>query len=327
MYAVDKILKEANVINLLEHYGFDPSLVNGDLIRSKCKIHGGDNPTAFVINTDTSLWYCHTGDCGGGDMFTLVEKMENLSFHDAVKWLSKFFNISIEGLEIKEKKDRLKKELEGFLKAMKSRKKYKIKPYNINADVKEVKKFRSFSSDTIKHFNMGFVESIELEKKDGSNYSLKNRLLFPISFNNEIIGIALRRTKSTDVPKWSNQPVNIDTGAILYNYDNAKSSGTIVVVEGITDVWSYHEIGVSAVSTFGAHLTDEQYKLLMKTGADLVLSYDGDDAGYNATKKAIKMLLNKANVYVVDIPKGKDPESIDREELLKLYECRRKALR
>lgn len=324
MYAVDKILQDADIIKLLEHYDFDTNQQNGDMIRSKCMIHGGNNPTSFAINVETTLWFCHTGDCGGGDIFTLVEKMEKLSFPGAVEWLSKFFSIDINGMEIKERKTQLKKELNAFVSAIKSRRKEKFKSYNIKATVKDIKSFRKFKEDTIKHFNMGYVESIELERRDETTYTLNNRLLFPIKFNKEVIGVALRRTRSSDVPKWSNQPINIDTGAILYNYDEVYCKDSITVVEGITDVWAYYEIGVSAVCTFGAHLTKEQYYLLMKTGADINLSYDGDKAGRSATKKAIGMLKNKANIFVVDLPEGKDPESIEREELLELYGRRRR---
>ena len=324
MNAVETILKKADMIMLLEHYEFEKISINGNIARACCKIHGGNNPSGFVVDLDTTLYFCHTGDCGGGDVFTLVEKMEKLPFSQAVGWLSTFFDVNIDGLEIKERKSQLKKELNSFISIMKSRRKSKSKVYTIKADVKSVKEFRNFNKDTIKNFNLGFAKSIELERRDETTYNLQNRLIFPIEFNKELIGIALRRTKSSDVPKWSNQPVNIDTGAILYNYDRVQLQDTITVVEGITDVWAYHEIGVASVATFGAHLTKEQYGLLIKSGANIVLSYDGDDAGRIATTKAISMLKNKANIYVVSLPQGSDPESIEREELLKIYEQRRR---
>ena len=153
---------------------------------------------------------------------------------------------------------------------------------------------------------MKFAKQIELDKKNGDKYVLFNRLVFPIIYSDVQIGASLRRTKSSDYPKWSHQPANIDTGKILYNYDNAKHSSKIV--EGITDVWAYHEIGVDAVATFGAHLTKDQYKLLLTTGADIILSYDGDDAGRLANQKAKDMLKNKANVKEVIFNQGNDPE-------------------
>ena len=64
MDAVTLLIKHLDAEKLLEHYDFDRIKSDGDMIRSSCKIHGGNNPTAFVINKETCLWYCHTSDCG-----------------------------------------------------------------------------------------------------------------------------------------------------------------------------------------------------------------------------------------------------------------------
>ena len=111
---------------------------------------------------------------------------------------------------------------------------------------------------------------------------------------------------------------------MLYNYDNAKSESIIVVVEGIFDVFAYYEIGIQAVALFGSSVSKGQYELLMRTGADIVLSLDADNAGRKGTEKAIQMFKNKARISVVDLPEGKDASSITREELLNLYNTRRK---
>ena len=116
MFASDKILKEADVVKLLEHYGFNITYQDGNIIRCSCKIHGGDNPTAFAMNRDSTLWYCHTGeDCGGGDIFTLVEKMEGISFKESVVWLSSFYDVDINDLEISDRKSSYRRELENFI--------------------------------------------------------------------------------------------------------------------------------------------------------------------------------------------------------------------
>lgn len=325
VYALDKIIQNTDIEKLLEYYGFEISNREGVILRGKCKIHGGDNPTAFVINRETTMWYCHTGDCGGGDVFELVQKMNNINFPQAVEWLSSFFNVDITGLEIIERKSELKKELDIFIKTMKGKKKKVLDEYIVEEEILPVKKFRQFKEETLDFFKLGYVNKITLDKRGGGEYTLYKRLLFPIIYKNKMVGIALRRTRSSDVPKWSNQPLNIDTGEILYNYDETSGKANIVVVEGITDVWAYHEIGITAVATFGAHITDKQYKLLMKTGADLTFSFDGDKAGREATKKSVELFKNKANIYIVDMPEGSDPEGLKREELLELYEKRQKS--
>lgn len=322
MDAVTIITEHLDVDRLLQHYDFDKINPDGDIVRACCKIHGGNNPTAFVINRETGLWYCHTGSCGGGDVFTLVQKMESCDFPSAVRWLANFFDIDINNLRITERKYQYVEELKSFIKTVKSKRKKVFQQFTIEEEIKEVTKYRDFKPETLEHFHLGYVESVKLKKRDGAYYTLLHRLVFPISFNNIQVGISFRRTNSNDFPKWSHQPAHIETKELLYNYDEAKSSQIIAICEGISDVWAFYEIGVSAVCTFGAHITQEQYKLLLKTGADLVLAYDGDEAGKLVTERALKMFKYKANLYTIHLNDSEDPQSIGREELLKRYESR-----
>lgn len=327
MNALDKILKSADIIKLLDHYGFNTSHQESNMLRSKCMIHGGDNPSAFVMNLDNGLWYCHTNSCGGGDIVTLVEKMEGYegpsSFPKAIKFLADFFDVDISDLEIIECKDRNKKELEKFIKLMKKRKKKSIKEYTL-PDTKVIVKFRDFKPETLQHFDIGFIDEIELEKRNKEKYKLRNRIVFPIRFNKKVIGMSLRRTKSKDVPKWSHQPVNLEVGSILYNYDNVIGKECVVICEGMIDIMAFHELNIPAVCTFGAKITDKQFSLLLKLGCDLVFAFDGDEAGRKATNEAINRFKNIANTSIIEFKEGQDPANISREELLELYERRKR---
>lgn len=261
----------------------------------------------------------------GGDVFTLVQIMEKIDFYSSIQWLSNFFNVDITNLELADRKNSARKELDRFVQAIINRRKRKFEEYSIKEEVHKVKSYRGYSESTLSFFDVGYVEEIELEKKDGTGkYTVRNRIVFPIIFKGIKIGASLRRTKSNDYPKWSHQPSNIETGEILYNYDKTGGVSSVVVVEGIPDVLAFHEIGVTAVATFGAHMTDQQYKLLLKTGADIVLAYDGDKAGRAQTKKAFDKLKGKANISIVEFKEGQDPDNLKREELLRLYETRKK---
>jgi len=324
MDAVSKINEHLDIDKLLNHYQFDVSSTDSTIIRSACKLHGGSNPTGFAINRDNGLWFCHTGNCGGGDVFTLVRHFEKLEWEETVQWLASFFGISIDGLTIVEHKPSYLKDNDKFLKAMQKRKTLELIPYFIDEEIRPVTKFRKFNETTLRTFDLGYVERVGLKRRTGEPYTLSHRLVFPILFNGIQVGLSFRRVKNTDVPKWSHQPAHINTSNLLYNYDACNGECVVVVVEGITDVWAYYEIGVTAVATFGAHITHEQYKLLLKTGADLVFSFDGDEAGQLATDKAIAMFKNKANLSVVSLKDGEDPESIEREELCGRYAHRKR---
>ena len=308
---------------LLQHYNFDKIHRNGNMLRACCAIHGGNNPSAFVVNEDTGLWFCHTGDCGGGDAYTLVQKMENIGFAESVLWLSNFFGVNVDNMKFTEKKrHKTLPDLKKLSSIVERKKPSVFTPFYIPDEIRPVTKFRSFALSTLQHFNLGYVKTASLISKTNNPYTIHNRLAFPIMFNNMQVGISFRRIKASDIPKWLHQPAHLEVGKLLYNYDAICSASSIVVSEGITDVWAWYEVGIPAVATFGAHITNEQYRLLLNTGADLVFAFDGDDAGRVATRKALDMFKYKANTSIINFSDSEDPESIPREELLNYYKRR-----
>ena len=80
MNAVEFINEHLDPMKVLEYYNFQEVTDKGQMIRARCKIHNGDNPTAFCWNKENNLWFCYTGDCGGGDVFSLIEKLEKCNF-------------------------------------------------------------------------------------------------------------------------------------------------------------------------------------------------------------------------------------------------------
>lgn len=326
MDALELLNQRIDIVKLMEHYNFESMDVNEPYVRSCCALHGGNNPTGFVANIENGRWYCHTGGCGGGDAFTLVQIKEELSFTQSIKWLAKFFDVDVGNVEHLRRKSEEERELKNWINAIKRRRKTEPKPFELPSDLKRVTSFRDFKPETLEHFNLLYAEQFNAEKRNGESYTLHNRIVFPIVFNGVLIGASLRRIKERDIPKWSHQPANMQTSDILYNYDATyDGDNEITVVEGMPDAWAYHEIGVTAVATFGAHLTDEQYKLLLRTGKDIVLSYDGDEAGRIATEKAIAMMRLTTNLKRVHFNEGEDPANLPREELLKRYEGRIKS--
>jgi DNA primase len=328
MDAVTFLEPHIDMHKVLEVYDFDRIKERSGMIRSCCKLHGGNNPTGFVVNTNNNLWFCHTGGCGGGDVYDLVRKLEGFTFPQAVKKVAELMGVDIENLEILEHKSTYLLEMKRWLKTMLSMTKQSTnQEYVINAKLRDVAKYRTFQKETLDHFGLKYAEQIKLTNRNNEPYTVYNRLLVPIRDNGTQIGVSLRKVKADDkMPKWLHAPTSIDTSDILYNFDDARLCSTIVVTEGMFDVWAYHEIGITAVATFGAHLTEQQYRLLLKTGADLVWSYDGDEAGIKATESALSAFRYKANSYVVPFGETEDPASITREELEKRYGERKRRL-
>ena len=325
MDAVSVIKQNIDVEKILRHYNVDFKYF-GDYIRCACPIHNGDNPTAFVINEDF-LWSCHTGGCGAGDVFTFVEQMEDLDFPKAVKKVAEILEIDIENLIIAERKNDYLKEVEKFLKYIKSkRKKRKLNEYIPRAELTQVRSFRNFNEKTLQKFELKYTKEIELDKKDGGTFKLYERLVIPIYVNEVQIGVSIRKIRAKDNPKWFHAPHTMETGNILYNIDNCKNDSEIIVCEGMFDVWSWYEAGFNAVCTFGAHLSEEQYRMLLRTGKNIIWCYDGDNAGLEATKKAVQMMKYKTNQWVIHLPEGADPGNCSSDDLKELYKQKERIL-
>lgn len=320
MHATQYLQEHIDVSKLLEHYEFEHMRQEGDIIRCSCKLHGGNNSSAFVMRVTNGLWWCHTGDCGGGDIYTLVQRMEECSFAQAVEFVATFFDVDISNYDIINQKAVEEKELKMWVRTMQSRRKSVLGAYEPQVEMRKVTKFREYTPETLEHFGLQYAPEIQATKREGGTYTLKNRLAFPIRQDGIQIGISFRRIKNADFPKWLHQPANMETRNLLYNYDATSGQAEVIVCEGMPDVWAFHELGLTAVATFGAHLTDEQYKMLVRTGADIVLAYDGDEAGQNANIKAYDMLKLTSNVKYIPFEAGEDPDNLPREELWTRYE-------
>lgn len=322
MNAIDYINEHIDGRRILEYYEFENITESESYIRCCCKIHNGNNPTSFCWNKENNLWICYTGDCGGGDAYTLVEKIENKSFLEAVKKVSYILGLDIGDKDIVEPADRIKNENKRWLnKQLKKTKHSEIKEYEISYTkyYTTLRGFDRFDEKTLEFYDAKFCKLYPI--KDNILY---NKLVIPLYFNNKTIGVALRDTTGIYKPKWFYDPKCVPIGNTLYNYDrvlNMVKHGEInevILVEGIFDVWAYHKIGLdNVVAIFGSSLSEEQFKLLVKLGVNIVTSFDNDNAGNKCTKKVIERFKNISDIYCVVLPDGNDPD--DTPNLLEHY--------
>lgn len=307
----DKIkesIDETSIKNLLSILGATHIKMYGKQIRCTCPIHKGDNSTAFVWNLESNLWYCHTSSCGGGDIFDLVAKVYDYDleeeFMKCLKDVCTLLNIDISKEDLNVKVNRDLKETREFIK--KQLEKLNKKEHNrfdlsLLGTLKDIKKYNNFDESFLKENEIKY--SIEM-----------SRVIFPIKDENGIIiGASCRRTKKEEAVKWLHRPKGIYTGSILYNLNNVIGKFTLVfVVEGITDCLNLKRIGIeNVVCTFGARITDEQKNMLMKYFEGIILAFDNDKAGQEATEKC-KPLRFVFNLYKLNLDeKYKDVGEIE----------------
>lgn len=328
MNAVEYINNNLNPMEILEYYEFNNITDQGNCIRACCKIHGGNNPSAFCWNKENNLWCCFTGECGGGDVFTLVEKIEGIPFIQAVSKVASILGLNIIGMSVNEPMDRIKTNHKKWLKKqlnnMDTNEPYTISftKYTHTCDG-----FDRFDEEIVKYYKAGFAKLYPTETG-----VLKNKLVIPLYDKDMCVGVALRDTTGIYKPKWLYMPEGLKVSKFLYNLENALNTidkynlDSIILVEGIFDVWAYHRAGIdNVVAIFGSSLKDDQFKTLIGLGVDFVFSFDNDEAGIKCTNKCIEMLKQYGRIQVVNLPENSDPADMQTEQLLKAY-CERQRI-
>lgn len=317
-----QVLKEAvDVETLLRLLGFNISKVTQKEVRAPCKVHGGDNKTAFRMNKQTKNWICFSHGCHeevGYDVISLVMHVLNLNFNDAVEYLENITGINIHDetsyVEFKRAKDRQE--------VIQHASKYELPPGHVTEEyLKNFKKFRS------NYFEKGgFTKEILDEFEIGGGYVDK------YGFQRDIIPIRDKKGKLAayscrDITGKADEDYKylltegFEKDLVLYNLYRAKNymgkSKTMIVVEGFKSVWKLYMAGYkNAVACMGSTITHGQQNLLYSTTFTIMTLFDGDKGGIKGTLRAIKDMSKKINLIPLFLPyDGKDPSDCDVDEL------------
>lgn len=282
----------------------------------------------------------------GGNVVTFLMEHEQLSYPEALKWLANKYNIEIEEAEETKEQIEAKHQKEALYLAHQFANEFfktSLKDSNEGKSVGlSYLKKRGYNKSTIDEFELGYspddYNALENEAKK-ANYSLeplkisglikegekgnydffRGRIIFPIhNITGRIIGFG-GRTLRTDkkVAKYFNSPESdiYNKSNVLYGLFQSKNeiikNDSCLLVEGYTDVISLHHNGIkNAVSSSGTSLTEGQIRLIKRFTNNVVILYDSDPAGINASFRGVDMILKAGlNVKVVLFPEGEDPDS------------------
>ncbi|MBN2884034.1 MAG: DNA primase, partial [Clostridia bacterium] len=155
-----------------------------------------------------------------------------------------------------------------------------------------------------------------LLKKGSTSYydSFRNRIMFPIiDMRNRVIGFG-GRILSGEGAKYINSPETpaYNKSSSLYGINIAKNSKAekIIIVEGYMDCIAIHQAGFSnCVASLGTALTRKQASMLKKLFPEIIIAYDMDQAGRNATIRGLDLMASiGCDVKILEMPEGKDPD-------------------
>ena len=300
---------------------------------------------SFVVSPTKNIYTdFSTGD--GGDVIKFYRKINNLSFYEAVNELARKYNISIKTFY--EDNSRIT-ENEKYYEIMKQAQIYFSKNIFNSSEALNYMGNRGYLEVDLRKFGIGFSENkwdglllyltnkgyniddllelgLVIKNENGNIFDyFRNRIIFPIYNDNmKIVGFG-GRTINTDenTPKYLNSPESKifkkgkELFGLLNRGEQIRKRGVAILMEGYLDVLTAHKNGFEfAVASLGTAFTLEQAEYLKRYTTNVIIAYDNDSAGKNATVKAANILKKyDFNIRCLTI----DGEVKDPDEYLKKY--------
>ncbi len=301
---------------------------------------------SFMVSPEKQIW--HDFSSGkGGNMFSFVMEVEGLDFKGALELLARKAGIDIEqyrstssrGGPDKEKLYTIIEAASRFYQVQFSQNKtaleyvFKKRQFtketalewrigyspNNGSSLLEFLKTKNFSEDEIKQAGL-----TSQSYKGGLQDMFRGRLMIPLQdAQGRVIGFTARLLiDDPNAPKYINTPQTVlyDKSRHIYGLHLAKESirksKFAVLVEGNLDVIASHQAGIKqVVATAGTALTEPNLKALSRFTGDIRLSFDADKAGVAATERAIPIASRvKVSLSIIDIPSGKDPDELIKQD-------------
>ncbi|HXU24470.1 MAG TPA: DNA primase [Tepidiformaceae bacterium] len=313
MDAVDEIKSK---LDLVEYISRSSRLQkSGRNFRGLCPFHTEKTPSFYVF-PERASWRCF-GSCGeGGDLFSFVQKRDNLDFRGALRVLAADAGIQLSA-ESAQKRTRVEKLSAVLSAAVTYYQRCLAGPEGEAARAYLMEK-RGLTPDTIESFHLGWApddwrllhnhlqqrgysetdmlgSGLFVEGENGRQpYDrFRGRVTIPIAdARGQFVGMGGRGLQGEE-PKYLNTPQSelFDKGGTLFGLDLAsaaiREAGTVVVVEGYMDVMGPWQAGFrNVVATMGTSLTEHHAEALRRFARRIVLAMDPDTAGLAAAERA-----------------------------------------
>lgn len=330
---INEIRKSVDIVDIISSYL--PLTTKGKNFFGVCPFHSDHSPS-MSVSKEKQIYTCFS--CGAsGNVFNFIMDYENISFIDAVKICADKAGIIL-NTKTSFVVDKNKKLYDIYDIAQ------KFYLNNINTtngiEAKKYLKNRKIDNNCIKEFGIGLaipgtdnllklllkkeytqndIEKTGLISKNNQGYfdTYNDRIMFPLfDLTGKIVGYSGRVYNKDIKPKYFNTKETeiFKKGEILYNYHKAKEEvkkeKSLIVVEGFMDVIRMYTIGIkNVIATMGTAVTKNQALLMKRLSNDIILCFDGDEAGNSATNSCINELLKiGVSPKVVRLEQNLDPD-------------------
>lgn len=349
----EEIKRRADLAAIVGQYV--PLQRSGRRLKARCPFHAEKTPS-FYVNPELGLWKCF--GCGaGGDVFSFLMRIENLTFPEAAERLAHQVGLEWRGQAVDAAKTERRRLQQRALELAAEYFQAQLRS-GVGASAREYLTGRGLSEEIIAEFRLGYappgwenlgrhlaskhlpldvlreVDLVRARERSGGFYdTFRNRIMFPIlDPGGRVLGFGGRALDPEEPAKYLNSAETplFHKGRQVYGLPQARQAmgeaGYVVLVEGYTDVIALHQAGFrQAVAALGTALTEEHVRLLGRYVETVVLCYDADTAGQNAALRNLEVFERVGvDAQVVALPVGVDPDEFIRsrgreawEELLK----------
>lgn len=348
---IDQVRSSVNIADVIGQYV--QLKKSGKNLFGVCPFHD-EKTGSFSVNEEKQIFHCFS--CGrGGNVFRFFMELENISFPEAVIKVAEDAHIDLpteyqsKEYVIESQQNSLSGQLIDLHEQAANLYHHILKNTQAGQQALQYLHERGMTDEIIDQFGIGFAPEQRLlypffeEKK--VEYQLlrqtgmfaedqagklhdrfSGRVMFPIkNQNSKVIAFSgrLLSTTNTDMPKYLNSPETeiFNKRRTLFNFDVARKSvrqsQRLILFEGFMDVIAATRAGVTCgVASMGTSLTEEQISMMERVTSAVDVCYDGDDAGQNATNRALSLISeqsSKIKLGVVSMPAGIDPDEYVQE--------------
>lgn len=332
--SVDKIKERLGIVDLIGSYIKLERA--GNSFKARCPFHNEKTPS-FFVSPERDSYYCF--GCGAkGDIFTFVEEFEGLDFRGALKVLAERT-----GVELVPENSKFRDEREKLFAVMEESANFFEHNLSEAGEAREYLKKRGLADKTVKEWRIGYAPPLwnnlenhlktknfsesEMEKaglikrEEGRSYDrFRGRIIFPIFDGSGRVIAFSGRILNDDgkSAKYLNSPETelFSKSRTLYGFDKAKLAikkmDYSILVEGQMDLIMCHQAGyANAVASSGTALTGGHLEILKRLSNRVIMAFDADNAGFNASARAWQIALSLGmEVKIAELPKGLDPAEL-----------------
>lgn len=347
---LDQVKRAADIVHVIQ--GYVRLRKSGTNYLGLCPFHSEKTPS-FHVRQNPPYYYCF-GCQAKGDVINFIQAMERVTFPEALRLLAEKFGIPIPHRDLSGPLDEAAKERTLLLEIHEEAVRLFCKQLHHGQEGKKALNYlvrRGIQEKTLDQFLLGYSASTantlyhklsqhfsresllkggliqESDSEDRAFDRFRRRIIFPIrSESGKVIAFG-GRILGEGQPKYLNSPETpiYSKSRTLYAIDQARDfirrKGFAVLVEGYMDCIALHQAGVqNVIASCGTSLTEQQAKLLLRYTDRLVVNFDPDMAGADATVRSLGILVeNGYNIRVLTLPGGDDPDSFVKTKGVEAY--------